>query len=276
MNIELDGRTAYAYTGGKPFDPALPTVVLIHGALNDHSVWALQSRYLAHHGWSVLAVDLPGHGRSAGPALESVDAMSDWVVALLDAAHAGRCALVGHSMGSLVAMSVAAALGERATHLAMIATAYPMKVSEALLKTAAADPERAIDMVTTFSHSTLAAKPSAPGPGAWLHGAARALMRQLQARYAAAGHGNLFLTDFRACDRYGGGQHAARRVRCPVRMVLGAKDAMTMPKSAAELVRALDAEVVTLPAGHALMAEAPDAVLDALVGFISHEARSAA
>jgi pimeloyl-ACP methyl ester carboxylesterase len=276
MKIELNGRPAYAYTGGKPFDPGLPTVVLIHGALNDHSVWALQSRYLAHHGWSVLAVDLPGHGLSAGPALESVDAMADWVVALADAAHAGRCALVGHSMGSLVAMSVAAALGERATHLAMVATAYPMKVSEALLKTAAADPERAIDMVTTFSHSTIAAKPSAPGPGAWLHGAARALMRQLQARYAAAGHGNLFLTDFKACDRYGGGQHAARRVRCPVRMVLGAKDAMTLPKSAAELVRELNAGVVTLPAGHALMAEAPDAVLDALVGFIRPESRSVA
>ena len=162
-------------------------------------------------------------------------------------------------------MEAAAALGERASCLVMIATAYPMKVSEALLKTAATMPERAIDMVNTFSISTLAAKPSSPGPGTWLHGGTRALMRQTQARYAQPSRGgNLFVIDFRACDRYGGGQHAARRVRCPVRFVLGAKDLMTVPKTAADLARALKADIVTLPAGHSMMAEAPDAVLDAL------------
>ena len=269
MKLQLGGRTAYAYTGGKAFDPALHCVVFIHGALNDHSVWALQSRYLAHHGWSVLAVDLPGHGASEGPALESVDAMRDWVVALLAAAGPSRCALVGHSMGSLVAMEVAAALGERATQLAMLATAYPMKVSEALLKTAHADVDAAIAMVVALSISTLAAKPSSPGPGGWLHGGSRALMRQTQSRHADAGGGNLFVIDFKACDRYGGGQHAARRVRCPVRFVLGTKDQMTPPKAAAELASALNAEIVSLPVGHAMMSEAPDAVLEALVGFIS-------
>lgn len=215
-------------------------------------------------------IDLPGHGASDGPALESVDAMRDWVQALLAAAGVKRAAFVGHSMGSLVAMEAAAALGEQATQLVMIATAYPMKVSEALLKTAQADPERAIGMVTTFSHSTLAAKPSSPGPGAWLHGGSRALMRQTQARYAAASHnGNLFVTDFRACDRYGGGLHAAKRMRCPVRFVLGTKDLMTTPGSAGELARLLKADIVTVPAGHSLMGEAPDAVLDALTGFIT-------
>jgi pimeloyl-ACP methyl ester carboxylesterase len=65
------------HTGGRSFNPALPTVVFIHGAEHDHSVWSLQSRYLAHHGYSVLAFDLPGHMRSAGPALASVEAMAD-------------------------------------------------------------------------------------------------------------------------------------------------------------------------------------------------------
>ncbi len=269
MKLDLHGRAAFAYTGGKGFDAALPTVVFVHGALNDHSVWALQTRWLAHHGFSVLAVDLPGHGASEGPALESIDAMRDWLLALLQAAGVQRAALVGHSMGSLVALEVAAALGANATQLAMIATAYPMKVSEALLKTAQDDPPRAIDMVVAFSHSTWAAKPASPGPGSWLHGGSRALMRQTQARYAARhGGANLFAIDFRACDRYGGGQHAARRVRCPVRFVLGTKDAMTVPKAAADLASALNADVVGVPAGHALMGEQPDAVLNALKAFV--------
>jgi pimeloyl-ACP methyl ester carboxylesterase len=276
MKLTVDGREAYAYTGGKPFDPALPCTVLVHGALNDHSVWALQSRSLAHHGRSVLAVDLPGHGRSQGPALPSVEATADWLLALLAAAGVQRATLAGHSMGSLIALEAAARSttggpgdtapdGPAVERLVMIGTAFPMKVSPALLETALTAPLRAIDQVNAFSISTLAAKPSNPGPGTWLHGANRALMRRLQAGYAAAGHGNLFHHDFSVCDRYTGGLEAAARVRCPTRLVLGGKDAMTLPKAAQAMATALKAEVRLLPSGHALMGESPDAVLDAVM-----------
>ncbi len=80
----LTSPRLYAYTGGRPFDPALPTVVFMHGAQHDHSVWILQSRYLAHHGYGVLALDLPGHMRSAGPPLATVEAMADRVAAGID------------------------------------------------------------------------------------------------------------------------------------------------------------------------------------------------
>ena len=84
---------AYAYTGGKVHDAALPCVVFIHGALNDHSVWTLLARWFAHHGHGVLAFDLPGHGRSLGPPLASVEAAADWVLAALDAAGVASAAL---------------------------------------------------------------------------------------------------------------------------------------------------------------------------------------
>jgi pimeloyl-ACP methyl ester carboxylesterase len=269
VKLTVAGREAYAYTGGKAFDAALPGVVLVHGAMNDHSVWALQSRYLAHHGHAVLAVDLPGHGRSAGPALAGVEAMADWLVDLLAAAGLQRVALVGHSMGSLIALEAAARLadgarGIAATQLVMVGTAFPMKVAPALLDTALAEPLMAIEMVNAYSLSTLAAKPSNPGPGTWLHGAGRALMRRLQARYTADGHGNLFHHDFGVCDRYTGALDAAARVRCPATLLLGSKDQMTLPKAATGLAEALRAERVMLPAGHALMAEQPDALLAAL------------
>jgi pimeloyl-ACP methyl ester carboxylesterase len=221
MSFIVDGRAAYAYTGGKPFDATLPCVVFVHGALNDHGVWNLLARWFAHHGHAVLAVDLPGHMRSAGPALASVESMADWLLALLDAAGVPRAALVGHSMGSLVALEAAARAPGRATRLVMVGTAYPMKVSPALLHTSGEDPLRAIDMVVTFSFSTLAAKPSFPGPGMWLRGAGRALMRQVLRHQ---GDALLFHTDFSACDRYTGGLQAAARIACPATMVLGASD----------------------------------------------------
>ena len=106
---------AYAYTGGKAFDAALPCVVFVHGALNDHSVWTLLARWFAHHGHGVLAVDLPGHGRSGGAPLASVEALADWLLALLDAAGVRRAAFVGHSMGSLIALEAAARAPQRVT-----------------------------------------------------------------------------------------------------------------------------------------------------------------
>ena len=262
MELQVPGHaTAFAYTGGKPFDATLPCVVFIHGALNDHSVWTLLARWCAHHGFGVLALDLPGHGRSAGAPLASVEVLADWTLALLTAAGVERAALVGHSMGSLIALEAAGRAPERVTRLVMVGTAYPMKVSDALLDTARDTPLKAIDMVNAFSHAGLAAKPSFPGPGTWLHGADRALMRRVQAGQRGM---NLFHHDFSVCDRYARGLEAAAQVRCPVDFVLGLRDQMTNPKQSTELARALKARVTSVDAGHQLMAEAPDAVLAAL------------
>ena len=191
MLLDVQGKQAYCYTGGKVFDAALPAIVLVHGAQNDHSVWGLQSRYLAHHGHAVLVPDLPGHGRSAGPALTSVEAMADWLLALLDAAGVQRAILGGHSMGSLIALEAAHRAPAKAAGLALLGTAYPMKVSDALLETSRSNEEAAIDMVNIFSHSSMAHKPSCPGPGfsvmggaqpraAFLHGLRR--LQQLRQR----------------------------------------------------------------------------------------------
>jgi len=261
MQIKVDGRMAYAYTGGKPFDPTLPCVVFIHGALHDHSVWTLLARWAAHHGHAVLAIDQPGHGRSDRPLLGSVEALADWMLALLDAADVNQAAWVGHSMGSLIALEAASRAPQRASRLVMIGTAYPMKVSDALLTTARDNPLKAIDMVNAFSFSTTAAKPSYPGPGMWLHGANRMLMRRLQNRDAQR---NLFLHDFQVCDRYADGLQAAAKVACPVHFVLGARDQMTSPKATHDIAAALKAHIVTLPGGHSLMQEVPDGVLNAL------------
>jgi pimeloyl-ACP methyl ester carboxylesterase len=261
MKLAVHGREAYAYTGGKPFDPSLPTIAFVHGALNDHSVWTLLARWAAHHGFGVLAIDLPGHMRSAGPALKSVEAMANWLLALLDAAGVKHAALAGHSLGSLVALEAAARAPDRATRLLMFGTAVPMPVTDALLTASRDAPHKAIDMVVTYSFSTLAAKPSYPGPGVWLRGSARALMRQVLAH---GGDPLLFHTDFSACNDYKSGLSAAERVRCASHLILGAFDQMTPPRSTRDINAALKAAVHTVAAGHFLMQEQPDGVLKAM------------
>ncbi len=268
MLIDVLGHRTYAYTGGQPYRPELPTAVFIHGVLCDHSVWALQSRYLAHHGWNVLAVDLPGHCRSAGEAPASVEAAADFVVALLDAVGAPRAALIGHSWGSLIALQAAAQLGARASHLALVGTASPMKVAPALLQSALDTPDEAIRTVQIFSRSTLA-PPN--GVGAWVFGAGMALGRRVLASNLQT---NLLHRGFTACNSYTGGEDAIRTVQCPVLFALGAQDQMTPPRAAQPLINAAKAagktvQVVHLPSGHNQMTEAPDATLDALQDFLA-------
>ncbi|SAK97980.1 3-oxoadipate enol-lactonase [Caballeronia arationis] len=268
MILDVKGQPVYAYTGGKAFDASRPAAVFIHGAEHDHSVWALQTRYFAHHGFGVLALDLPGHGRSAGPALADIASLADWLIAVLDAAKVDKAMLIGHSMGSLIALDAAARHPTRVAKLALVATAVPMTVSDALLDAAREHEPEAIDMVNQWSHSTIAAKPSSPAPGFWLHGANQRLMERVSAR----GEGQLFHTDFSACNNYADGLERAAAVRCPVLVVSGRRDVMTPPKAASALVKTMSqagvaVETLTLDAGHALMSEQPDATLDALFDF---------
>ncbi len=269
MHLQVNNARAYCYTGGKPFDAAKPTIVLVHGVLNDHCVWILQSRYLAHHGWNVLAIDLPGHCRSGGAPLTSVEQAADWVLALLDAAGVHQAALMGHSLGSLIALEAAARAPQRIRQLVLVGTAFPMAVAPALLQASLDDPHKALEMVNVFSRSTLAPPPSSLGPGTWVYGASLALGRHVLASNAEV---NLFHTGFVACDSYRNGEAAMAKVACPTLFVLGAADQMTPPKAAQGLIdKAKVAKVVMLPGGHHQMTETPEPLLRALLEFLDRD-----
>ena len=271
MELQVNGHRTYCYTGGKAFDAARPTAVFIHGALNDHSVWILQTRYLAHHGWNVLAVDLPGHCRSEGEAPSSVEEAAAFIGALLDAAGVGKAALVGHSWGSLIALEAASRLGERISHLVLVGTAFPLKVSPALLDASLNEPEKALQMINVFSRSTLAVPPSTLGPGTWIFGASLALGRRVLRSNPKV---NVFHRGFKACDSYANAENAVTQLTCPVLFLLGAADQMTLPKAAQPLVARAQAagktvRVTYVPGGHHQMTETPEETLAAIKAFLA-------
>ena len=273
MYLTVNGAPTYCYTGGKAMRPEQATMVFIHGVLNDHSVWILQSRYLAHHGWNVLAVDLPGHGRSGGEAPASVEEAAEFVAQLLEAAGVHTAALVGHSWGSLIALEAAARLQTRISHLILVGTAFPMPVSPALLDASLNDPEKALKLVNVYSRSTLAAPPSALGPGTWVFGASLALGRRVLASNAKV---NVFHRGFVACNSYTNGDAAMAQVSCPVLFALGEQDQMTPPRAAKSLIAAAlgrqvcpDVQVKNLPVGHHQMTEAPEELLQAIKAFLA-------
>jgi pimeloyl-ACP methyl ester carboxylesterase len=262
MWIDIDGNRCYAYTGTVPLDAERPTIAFVHGAANDHSVWALQARYFAHHDRNVLAFDLPAHGRSAGAALATVEAIADWVVRALDAAGVARAAIVGHSLGSLATLACAARHPDRVARMVLVGPAVPMQVGDELLRAAVDDPQLAYELICGWSHSAGRKLGGNPVPGMWMVGGALRLMERTRP--------GVLHTDLLACRDYAGGLQAAAAVACPALVILGARDHMTPPKGAQAMLAALrDARTLTLPdTGHAMMAEQPDAVLDALRPFL--------
>jgi pimeloyl-ACP methyl ester carboxylesterase len=266
MELNVDGRKVYAATGGRVFDPAKPVVLMVHGAGMDHTVWQLPARWLAWHGHAVLAVDLPGHGRSEGPALTGIGEMASWLGRVMDGAGLVRAGIVGHSMGGAIALEAAAVLPERVTRIALLGTAAAIPVNQALLEAAREAPERAYQMMTAWSHGTGAKIGGHPVPGLWMTGGSLALL----ARNAPG----VLHTDLAACAAWSSGAAAAARVRCPALVVVAANDIMTPARSGAELARLIPgSRMVTLAdCGHMLVAEQPDATIDALRGLFAEEA----
>jgi pimeloyl-ACP methyl ester carboxylesterase len=258
MEFALDGKRVFAYNAAHVFDARKATIVFVHGAGLDHSTFGLQSRYFGYHGRNVLALDLPGHGRSVGSPLATIAEMAAWVFRVLDVLEIRRASIVGHSMGALVALEAAGREPERVERIACIGIAYPMKVSEAFLEAARKNEQTAFDMETIWGHAPQVPLGGNPNPGMWMYG-------DMLARLARLAPGVLH-SDLKASNDY---VSDFAGVKCPVLLVLGRRDLMTPPRNAKTLQEKLPgAHTVLLDAsGHTLMAEAPDATLDALIQF---------
>ncbi len=259
MILTVDGVETFATTGGKEFDPKLPLVVFLHGAGFDHSMWALFSRWFSHHGYSVLAPDLPGHGRSKGKLISSISGMADWVTRLIVASGATKAGLVGHSMGSLIALDAAARHPNKVSALSLIGVGGAMPVSPDLLNAAKDNNHDAIDMVSIWGFGFAAGLGGSQAPGLWMMGGGQRVLER-------DAPGVLF-SDLAACNDYKDALTAAAKVTAPTTLILGERDMMTSLKSGKQLAAAIaDSKQVVLPgAGHMLTAERPDDVLKALI-----------
>ena len=261
MQLSVNGVETFVATGGRDFDSSLPTIVLLHGAGFDHTTWALHSRWFAHHGYGVLAPDLPGHGRSSGAPLQAIADMADWTAAMLDAAGVAKAWLVGHSMGSLVALETTARHPAKVAALGLIGTAATMTVGPDLLKAAEANDHSAVDMVSIWGLGFQAGLGGSLAPGLWMHSGAQRVLEQCRP--------DVLFNDLNACNAYRNALAAAAQIKVPATFILGERDMMTPAKAGKTLAAALpnSRTVVISGAGHMMMVERPDELLAALQGY---------
>jgi pimeloyl-ACP methyl ester carboxylesterase len=262
MRVQPKGAPVFLADYGKAFVPGQPTVLFLHGAGMDHSVWPLQARHFAYRGWNALALDLPGHGRSAGELRRSIGALADWLWELIRALELERITLVGHSMGALIGLEAAARHRRRIARLALLGAAPRMAVHPALLEAAAQPEPRAAELICDWGFGPAGHLGGHRAPGSWMMGHAMRLLTRAA--------GPVLQADLAACDDYRDGLAAAAKLRCPTLVLAGEFDRMAPARQAATLAEAIKgARFVVLPAcGHMMMVEQPDASLDALVEFV--------
>jgi len=263
MKVTYRERDVCIATGGRDLgDGDLPAIVFVHGAGMDRTTWQLQARWFAHHGYRVAALDLPGHGLSDGPPLESIEEMADWTAGLIRELDLAPAHIVGFSLGTFVALEVAAETPELAASLVLVGTAVAMPVHPELLTAAYDDVPRASRLMTSWSLGSRAHKGGNRSPGMWLAGGSAALID----RSSPEALGN----DMAACNAYGGALDAARRVQCPVTFVLGSEDKMTPVRAAAEVIDAIEQSTVVVldSTGHMMPIEDPIRAREAIAEAI--------
>ena len=262
MYIEVNDKKTFFSNGNGTLLPSQPSVVFIHGAAMDHTVWTLPVRYFARHKYNVYALDLPGHGRSDGAPLASIESISDWVKSAMDALEIPNAAIVGHSMGSLVGICFSARHPERARCLALLGTSTPMPVTDQLLSAAETNGHDAIDMTNIWSHSDFSLTGGNSDPG-------RCMTMSGQRLLERSDDGVLF-NDLNACNTFGDAESYLAELKQPTLIISGKQDKMTSPlkaRAAAEQIG--NAMFIELDrCGHFMMTEQPNAVLDALATII--------
>jgi len=262
MYFEVNGKRVFATTGGKPFDNNKPTVVFLHGSGFDHTVWNLQSRFFAFRNYSVLALDLPGHTRSEGPPLESIETMADWLHDVFEWLDINNVSLVAHSQGCLVGLELAARYPGRVRSVSFVTSGLETPVNDALLNAARDEPEAAIAMMLGWGFGPAGHLHQGPIPGNSMVSGGRKIMR--------GNTPDALWTDLNACNNYKNGVAAAGKVSCPTQVIVAGQDRMVPKKATDKLIEHLGSPAVAVirESGHIVPQEAPDKCRTLLKDFI--------
>ena len=263
MHISINNESIFAANGGKDFDSGKKCIVFIHGAGMDHTVWSQQSRYFANKGYSVIALDLKGHGQSLGEASDDVKYIANTISKFINQLNIKEVAVIGHSLGALISIELAKIDNKIISELVLLGVCMPMKVSDELLSNAKKNSQDAFNFITMWGHSNSSHLGQNIVPGVWLTGSSMKLLE-------SSSKGVLF-SDLMAVKNYDEDNKLLKNILCPTLIICGAEDMMTPVKSTKVLENNIDksSKIVIPNCGHMMMLEEPDIVRSEISSFLN-------
>ena len=264
MKFKVNNKEVFASTGGRPFDKKKPLIIFIHGSGLSHITWVLQTRYFAFHGYSVLAIDLPGHGYSEGPALESIEEQGKWISDVIDAMEMNQASLVGHSQGCLVVLECASQFPEKIKSIGLMGGAGEIPMNPELLNLAEKGDPKAVELMMDWAHGPAGHFGGHPVPGLYHINTGGMLAKSRTIKETLG-------VDFRACDNYKNGFEAAKKIKIPTLSILATDDKMCPVKEGKKLAGLIEGSKVDIidNCGHMMLLEEADRVLKVLKKFIT-------
>jgi pimeloyl-ACP methyl ester carboxylesterase len=240
--IKIDNKTFYASDCGQGVDLSKNTIVFLHGSGLSHIVWSLSEQYFSNKNFNVLSIDLPGHGYSDGPCLESIEEIADWLEKVFDKLNLNKVILVGHSQGCLEALEYSYNYKKRLDKIVFIGGSYKMPVHQDLINLAENGDSDAVKLMMKWGYE---------GSKKFIGG--NPIERIIQSPRDIK---EILAVDLKACNNYQNGKVAAEDISCPSLFIFGELDKMVnieIGKKFSQMVRNSSQHIINC--GHMIMIE---------------------
>jgi pimeloyl-ACP methyl ester carboxylesterase len=241
--IEIENKSVHASDAGQGVDNSKDTIVFLHGSGLSHIVWSLTEQFFSSKNFNVLSIDLPGHGNSEGPCLDSIEKITDWLEKVFEKLNLKNLILVGHSQGCLEAIEYSFKYKKRLKKMVLISGSYRMPVNKDLIDLASNGDSDAVKLMMKWGYE---------GSKKFIGG--NPIERIIQSPRDIS---EILAVDLIACNNYANGSEAVQSISCPIMLVFGELDKMVnleAGKKFANLVKNSTTHIIP-GCGHMIMIE---------------------
>ena len=243
MIITIQNKSVHASDAGQSIENSKDTIVFLHGSGLSHIVWSLTEQFFSNKNFNVLSIDLPGHGNSEGPCLNSIEKIADWLEKVFAELNLKNIIIIGHSQGCLEALEYSFKYKDRLKKIVFVGSSYRMPVNKDLIDLALDGDSDAVKLMMKWGYE---------GSKKFIGG--NPVEKIIQSPRDIS---EILAIDLIACNNYKNGLEAAKAISCPTLLILGELDKMVhleAGKKFSDLVKNSITHIIN-GSGHMIMIE---------------------
>ncbi len=243
MIFEIENKSVHVSDAGQGIDNSKETIVFLHGSGLSHIVWSLTEQFFSSKNFNVLSIDLPGHGNSEGPCLDSIEKITEWLEKVFKRFNLNNLIIIGHSQGCLEALEYSFKYKNRLKKIVFVGGSYRMPVNKDLIDLASNGDSDAVKLMMKWGYE---------GSKKFIGG--NPVERIIQSPRDIS---EILAVDLIACNNYTNGSEAAKAINCPTMLVFGKQDKMVnleAGKKFANLIKNSTTHIID-GCGHMIMIE---------------------